>query len=490
MSRNLFAKKPVALLQQEAGDERRMRRVLGPSSLTGIGVGGIIGAGIFVMIGQAAHDMAGPAVILSFAIAAIACITVALCYAEFAATVPVGGSAYTYAYATLGELPAWIIGWNLVSCYLLGAASVAQGWSHYFQSFLGSMNVHLPSALSSAPVDMSAAGKLAPTGALFDLPAALIICVVTLITVRGITASVRFNAAMLIVKIAVIAFVILVGAFYIHPANWHPFAPFGYGGLSIFGHTWGLVGQGGRAVGMFAGAAIVFYAFIGFDALSSYSDECRNPRKDVRIAILASVGTITAIYIAMSAVLTGMVKYSDISSRAPISEAFRQVGLPGAQSLVSVGALMGITGVLLIMLMSLPRILLAMGRDGLLPSGFFNAVHPVFKTPYKGALLCGAIIAPISSLLPLSVVSYIAVMVVLFGYGVICAAVIVLRKGRSNSESAFRAPFGPLVPVFGILTCLTLMSSLPPNNWIIMAAWMLVGLVVYLAYGRHHSTLG
>ena len=294
---------------------------------------------------------------LSFVVAAIACVTVALCYAEFAATVPVGGSAYTYAYATLGELPAWLIGWNLVSCYLLGAASVAQGWSHYFQSFLGSIGFHLPHALTVARLDYNPGlNRVVSTGALFDLPAALIICAITLVIIRGITTGIRFNLAMLVVKIAVIVFVIVVGALHIHPANWHPFAPYGFGGLNLFGKTWGLIGSTGHALGMFAGAALVFYAFIGFDALSTYTDECRNPRRDVPAAILASVGIITAIYIAMSAVLTGMVKYTEISDQAPVSEAFRQVGMPWAQSLVAAGALTGITGVLLIMLMSLPRI--------------------------------------------------------------------------------------------------------------------------------------
>jgi APA family basic amino acid/polyamine antiporter len=490
MSGNLFARKTLDLLRHEAGEEQRLRRVLGPASLTGLGVGGIIGTGIFVMIGMAAHDMAGPALMLSFVIAAVACIAVALCYAEFAATVPVGGSAYTYAYATLGELPAWVIGWNLVTCYILGAASVAQGWSHYFQSFLSTFGLRLPAALAEAPLDYNSnVGKVISTGAVCDLPAALIIGLITLVIVRGIKASLRFNLAMLIVKLGIILFVIVVGAFYVHPQNWHPFAPYGLGGLSLFGRTWGQTAHGGPSVGMFAGAALVFYAYIGFDALSAYTDECRKPRRDVPIAILASVGVCTVLYVAVAAVLTGMVRYDQISVRAPISEAFRQVGLPWAQFLVAVGALTGITSVLLVMLLTLPRILMAMGRDGVIPVRFFNAVHPRYKTPWKATLFAGLLIVPLSALLPLQMVSSLAIMAVLFGYAVICAAVLTLRRSLKDKEPLFRTPFGPIVPILGVLTCLLLMVSLPAENWLRLAVWLSIGLAIYFLYGRYHSVL-
>lgn len=490
MKGSLFARKPLVCLQQEAGEEQRLKRVLGPASLTGLGVGGIIGTGIFVMIGLAAHDKAGPAISLSFVIAAFACVAIALCYAEFAATVPIGGSAYSYAYATLGELPAWIIGWNLVTCYLLGAASVAQGWSHYFQSFVGAFGMRLPTALTGAPIDFNpTAGKLEATGATLDLPAALIIVLMTAVIVRGIRISLRFNLAMLIVKLAVILFVIVVGAFYIHPQNWHPFAPFGLGGLSLFGKTWGQSGVGGQPVGMFAGSALVFYAYIGFDALSAYTEECRTPRRDVPVAILASVGICAALYVAVATVLTGMVRYDRIDINAPISEAFRQVGLPWAQFLVAVGALTGITAVLLVMLLSLPRILLAMGRDGMIPSHFFNAVHPRFQTPWKGTLFAGTLIVPLTSLLPLRLIADLAVMAVLFGYAVICAAVLILRRTQPEQKPVFRTPLGPVVPLLGILTCLLLMVSLPSENWLRLAVWLAIGMAVYLVYGRRHSVL-
>ena len=490
MRGSLFARKPLALLQQEAGDERRLRRVLGPGSLTGLGVGGIIGTGIFVMLGMAAHGKAGPAITLSFVLAAVACIAIALCYAEFASAVPAGGSAYTYAYATLGELPAWVIGWNLVTCYLLGAASVAQGWSHYFQSFVGAFGLQLPGALTGAPLDFNAtAGKVVATGALLDLPAALIVLLMATVIVRGLRASLRFNMAMLIVKLAVILFVVVVGAFYIHPQNWHPFAPYGLAGLSLFGKTWGQVGPGGQPVGMFAGAALVFYAYIGFDALSAYTEECRTPRRDVPIAILASVGICAALYVAVAVVLTGMVRYDLISLKAPISDAFRQVGLPWAQFLVALGALTGITSVLLVMLLSLPRILMAMGRDGLLPSGFFNAVHPRYQTPWKATLWASALIVPVAALLPLGVLADVAIMGVLFGYLVICGAVLLLRRTHAGKEPVFRAPFGPLVPLFGIATCLLMMLSLPAENWLRLLTWLLIGTAVYFLYGRRHSVL-
>ena len=488
MRGSLFARKPLTLLQQEAGEEQRLQRVLGPLSLTGLGVGGIIGTGIFVMIGMAAHDLSGPAMVLSLMVAAIACIAIALCYAEFAATVPVGGSAYTYAYATLGELPAWILGWNLVTCYLLGAASVAQGWSHYLQSLMGAFHWNLPVALSGAPLNFDqAAGKVVATGAVFDLPAALIIALMTAVIVRGIRTSLRVNLAILIVKLAVILFVIVVGAFYIHPENWHPFAPFGLGGISLFGKTWGQMGPRGP-VGMFAGAALVFYAYIGFDALSAYTEECRKPRRDVPIAIIASVGICAALYIAVAAVLTGMVRYDHIDTHAPVSEAFRQVGA-WAQSLVAIGALTGITSVLLLMLMTLPRILMAMGRDGMISTRFFNAVHTRYRTPWKGTLFAGILILPLTALLPLEMVSLLAIMAVLFGYAVICAAVLILRRNRTEQEPSFRTPFGPLVPILGVLTCLLLMLSLPAPAWLMLAAWLLVGLAVYFLYGRRHSVL-
>ena len=392
----LFAVKPLAMLLKEMEGEDRLRRVLGPVGLTSLGVGGIIGTGIFVLIGEAAHDKAGPALMLSFIAAGIACIFAALCYAEFAAMVPVAGSAYTYAYATLGELVAWIIGWDLVLEYAVASSTVAHGWSKYFQALLGIFKGYIPQvprSLSGAPIDyveVKAAGgtamKFIATGTYFDLPAVVITAILTVILVVGIRESSRLNASMVLVKLAIVVFVIAVGAFFIDTANWHPFAPFGYGGISFFGQ-----GLGNSAVphGVFAGAAMIFFAYIGFDSVSAHSEEARNPQRDVPIGIITSLVLCTVLYVAVAAVLTGMVRYDRINTGAPVSDAFKQVGLPWAEFLISIGALTGITSVQLVMMLSQPRVFLAMARDGLLPQGFFGAIHPRFKTPWKSTILTG-----------------------------------------------------------------------------------------------------
>src|SRR5215510_5581014 len=380
MRNQLFARKPLDLLLEEMAGENRLRRVLGPLQLTSLGVGAIIGTGIFVLTGVAAHDKVGPALTLSFVVAGAACIFAALCYAEFASMVPVAGSAYTYAYATLGELFAWIIGWDLVLEYAVGSATVAHGWSHYFQDFIGIIGVKLPHGLTNAPFDFNpATGQLAATGTLIDLPALVIAGIITVVLVIGIRESASFNAAMVIVKVAIVFFVITVGAVYVDPKNWTPFAPYGYTGLSFFGHTLlGETGKGGEPLGMLAGAATIFFAYIGFDSVSTHAEEARHPHRDVPIGIIVSLVLCTVLYIAVASVLTGMVPYDKINIDAPVSDAFKQVGLPWAQFLISLGALTGITSVLLVLMLSQPRVLLAMARDGLVPSSFFGAVHERF----------------------------------------------------------------------------------------------------------------
>ncbi len=374
----LFARKSLEQLLDEMKGDNRLRRVLGPVQLTSLGVGAIIGTGIFVLTGQAAHDKAGPALILSFVVSGIACIFAALCYAEFASMVPVAGSAYTYAYATMGELFAWIIGWDLVLEYTVVSATVSHGWSHYFQDFIGIFGIHVPKVLSIAPFDYDpSVGHFVSTGAWFDLPAMIIAGVVTVILVKGIRESAGFNTAMVIVKLAIVFLVIGVGVFYVNPANWKPFAPFGYAGFSFFGQTvWGQTDAGGHPLGMLAGAAIIFFAYIGFDSVSTHAEEAKRPQKDVPIGIVASLLLCTVLYIAVAAVLTGMVPYDRINIDAPVSDAFAQVGLPWIQLLVALGALAGITSVLLVMMLSQPRVLLAMARDGLISQKFFGAVHP------------------------------------------------------------------------------------------------------------------
>jgi basic amino acid/polyamine antiporter, APA family len=487
----LFARKPHSLLLEELRGESRLRRVLGPVQLSSLGVGAIIGTGIFVLTGVAAHDNTGPALMLSFVVSGLTCVFAALCYAEFAAMVPVAGSAYTYAYATLGELFAWIIGWDLILEYAVASATVAHGWSHYFQDFLASFNVHFPLAFTNAPFAPDAAtGRLVMTGTWFDLPAILITALITVILVKGIQESASVNAAIVMLKLAIVFFVIVVGAFYIKRANWVPFAPFGYTGLNFFGHTLlGQTGPGGRPVGMLAGAAIVFFAYIGFDSVSTHAEEAKNPSRDVPIGIIVSLVLCTVLYILVSAVVTGMVPYGQINIDAPVSNAFGQVGLPWARGLISIGAVAGITSVLLVMMLSQPRIFLAMARDGLLPPGFFAAVHDRFRTPWKATILTGIFVAAMGAFLPLQLLAELVNIGTLLAFVIVCAAVMIMRRTHPEVERPFRAPLGSFVPIMGILLCLLLMFSLPWENWARLFIWLAIGLVIYFRYGHKHSVL-
>ncbi|MBI4444821.1 MAG: amino acid permease [Acidobacteria bacterium] len=491
MATQLFARKPIQLLIEEMAGEHRLRRVLGPVQLTSLGIGAIIGTGIFVLTGVAAHDKTGPALVLSFLVSGIACIFAALCYAEFASMVPVAGSAYTYAYATLGELFAWIIGWDLVLEYTVASATVAHGWSHYFQDFIGIFGLKLPHALTNAPFDYDpAAGRLVSTGTVLDLPAIVIAAIITIVLVRGIRESASFNAVMVGVKLLVVLFVIAVGFFYIDPKNWQPLAPYGLTGISFFGKTlFGQTGAGGEPLGMLAGAAIIFFAYIGFDSVSTHAEESRNPQRDVPIGIITSLLLCTILYIAVSAVLTGMVPYHQINVDAPVSDAFRQMGLPWAQFLISIGALTGITSVLLVLMLSQPRVLLAMGRDGLVPHSFFGAVHDRYRTPWKSTILTGIFVALMGAFLPLRILADLVNIGTLLAFVIVCAAVLVMRKTHPEVERPFRAPLGSWVPILGVCTCLMLMFALPPENWLRLFIWLLIGFFIYFLYGRKHSVM-
>ncbi len=479
------------MLLEELRSDNRLRRILGPVQLSALGVGAIIGTGIFVLTGVAAHDRTGPALMLSFVVSGITCIFAALCYAEFASMVPVAGSAYTYAYATLGELFAWIIGWDLILEYAVASSTVAHGWSHYFQDFMAFFNYHLPRIFTNAPFDYDpASGHLALTGTWVDLPAIVITALITVILVKGIRESASVNAGIVILKVSIVFFVIIVGARYVNPANWHPFAPFGYSGFSFFGHTLlGQTGSQGEPLGMLAGAAIVFFAYIGFDSVSTHAEEARNPSRDVPIGIIVSLVLCTVLYIIVSAVLTGMVPYNRINIDAPVSDAFRQVGLPWAQLLVSVGAVAGITSVLLVMMLSQPRIFLAMARDGLLPPGFFAAVHERFRTPWKSTILTGACVAVMAALLPLRILAELTNIGTLLAFVIVCAAVLIMRRTHPEVPRPFRVPGVPVTPILGILCCLMLMFSLPAENWLRLFVWLFVGLIIYFSYGRRHSVV-
>lgn len=486
----LFARKPIQRILDEMSGDNRLHRVLGPVSLSSLGVGAIIGTGIFVLTGVAAHDKAGPALMLSYAFAGVACIFAALCYAEFAAMVPVAGSAYTYAYATLGELAAWIIGWDLILEYAVASATVAHGWSHYFQNLIGIFGMQLPEVFQSGPFDYDpVSGQLVSTGRIVDLPAVVVAGIVTVVLVKGIKESVSFNNIMVAVKLAIVLFVIFVGLQHIDPANWKPFAPFGYAGVSVFGHVFGETGSGGEPLGMMAGAATIFFAYIGFDSVSTHAEEAKNPQRDVPIGIIVSLVLCTLLYIAVSAVITGMVPYDKIDIDAPIPAAFAAVGMPWAQLLIAAGALAGITSVLLVLMLSQPRVMLAMARDGLVPRGFFSAVHEKFRTPWKSSILTGVFVALLGGFLPLRVLAELVNIGTLFAFVVVCAAVMVLRKTHPELPRPFKCPLVPVVPVLGVLMCLFLMLSLPAENWWRLLIWLGIGFVIYLAYGAKHSAL-
>src|SRR5882672_11290255 len=491
MRRQLFATKSLSLLLEEMAGENRLRRVLGPVQLTSLGVGAIIGTGIFVLTGVAAHDKTGPGLILSFGFAGVACIFAALCYAEFASMAPVAGSAYTYAYATLGELFAWIIGWDLILEYAVGAATVANGWSGYFQSVLAKFGLHFPATLAGPPIIYDTAlGHFVRTAGVVNLPAILIVTLVTIVLVKGIQESASFNATMVFLKVTVVLFVILVGAFYVNPENWHPFAPYGMTGISFFGHTlFGQVNAGGQPVGMIAGAAIIFFAYIGFDSVSTHAEEARNPKRDVPIGIIASLLICTLLYIAVVAVLTGMVRYDMLSVDAGVSDAFKQAGLPWAEFIIAAAGVAGITSVLLVLMLSAPRVFLAMARDGMVPKHFFGDVHPTFRTPWRSQILVGIFAAMLTGFLPIDALLHLTNIGTLFAFVIVCAAVLIMRQTNPDAERPFRAPFYPVVPILGILTCLLLMFSLPAANWYRLLAWMLIGLVIYFSYSRKHSLL-
>ena len=490
--RQAFSTKSLKVLLDEMAGQHRLHRVLGPVALSMLGIGSIIGTGIFVLVGVAAADYTGPALMLSFVVAGTACIFAALCYAEFASMAPVAGSAYTYGYATMGELFAWIIGWDLVLEYTVCSAAVAHGWSKYFQNLLSMGSIYIPPAFRDAPFDYNIdTGEFVRTGSLLDLPAAVISLLLTIILVVGIRQSTWANGIMVVVKVAVVLFAIVVGAYYVNPDNWQPFAPYGYSGMSFFGHT--VLGQesaGGKPVGMLAGAAIIFFAYIGFDAVSTHAEEAKKPERDVPIGIIVSLVICTVLYIAMAAILTGMVPYNQLDKDAPVAAAFQSIGLPGAQFIINIGALAGMTSVMLVTMLSQPRVLLAMARDGLLPESFFGAVHDKFRTPWKSTILTGLVVASLASMLPLSILADLVNIGTLLAFVIVCAAVLIMRRTNPEAHRPFRVPFSPLLPLLGIGFCLLLMFSLPLENWLRLAIWLLVGFMIYVFYGRHHSKLG
>ncbi len=506
--RGIFQPKPLqAILASAEAPEGALRRSLGPFQLTLMGIGAIIGAGIFSTVGTAAagggdHLGAGPALVVSFIMTAITCGFAALCYAEFAAMVPISGSAYTYAYATLGELVGWIIGWDLIIEYAVGNVAVAISWAGYFQQLLLGFGINFPdwlatdfrtavegahqaAAAAAAHVDPSTLGDAVTQGAramaqaphlfglpiVFNLPAFCIVMLVTWVLVIGIRESAWFNASMVILKLAIITVFVALGGFYVKPANWHPFAPNGFAGIS-------------------AAAAIIFFAYIGFDAVSTAAEETRNPKRDMPIAIIASLVVCTLIYVAVALVLTGMLPWRQLGTAEPLATAFSALGMKWPALFISLGAVFATTSVLVVFQLGQPRIFFSMARDGLLPQ-WAARVHPRYRTPYVTTIITGVAVAVFAGLLNINEVVELTNIGTLFAFVLVCVGIIILRHKDPDRPRPFRVPLGPwLLPTLGAASCIFLMVYLPPSSWWRFIGWLVLGMAIYFSYGYSQSRVG
>jgi len=489
---NLWATKSVTALRAEAEEtgEHSLKRKLGALNLITLGIGAIIGAGIFVLTGQAAALHAGPAVPFSMILVGIACTFAGLCYAEMASTVPVAGSAYTYSYATMGELIAWIIGWDLVLEYAAGAATVGVGWSGHLVSLFTQFGISLPEHLTQAPTRWCTAGEVSRavagcghaglnmTGALVNLPAVFIVAVMSTILVVGIKESASVNNLIVILKVAIVLLIVGVGLKYVNPSNWHPLVPPNTGEWGTFGIS-----------GVLRGAGLVFFAYIGFDAVSTAAQEAKNPQRDLPIGILGSLAICTLLYVVVSAVLVGMVPYTELNVAAPVAYALEKVGAPHlVRILVDVGAVLGLASVILVMLLGQSRVFYSMSRDGLL-GRWAGQVHPRFRTPYLSSIFTGIAVGLATGILPLQLLGQLVNIGTLLAFVLVCIGVLVLRKKRPDLDRPFRTPWVPFVPIMGIVCCLGLMATLPADTWIRLIIWLLIGFVIYFGYGRKHSVL-
>jgi basic amino acid/polyamine antiporter, APA family len=485
---SLFATKSIDELKARAGGETKLKRVLGPVDLTTLGIGAIIGTGIFVLTGQAAAAHAGPAIVLSMVLAGVVSALAALCYAEFASTVPVAGSAYTYGYATLGEGVAWIIGWDLILEYALGAATVAVGWSAYVVSFLADLGYRFPPLLSAAPGTAVVLADGTAATALVNVPAILVGIAATLLLVVGIQESARVNAAIVAIKVTVVLLIIGVGGIFVSTQYWTPFIPPNTGSFGAFGWS-----------GVLRGAAVIFFAYIGFDAVSTAAQEAKNPQRDMPVGIFASLIICTVLYVLVSAVMVGLVPYQQLGVPAPMALAVDAARVQAGGSswepisnvlplIVKLGAIAGLSSTIIVQMMAQPRIFMSMAQDGLLP-GWAGAIHPRFRTPHVTTIITGLIVTTAAGLTPIGVLGELVSIGTLFAFVVVALGVIVLRRTRPDLERPFRTPGVPWVPALSALSSFVLMASLSGDTWIRLLVWMALGIVLYAAYGYRHSTL-
>jgi APA family basic amino acid/polyamine antiporter len=468
---NLFTRKSIASLRADA-ESNTLRRALGPLNLTTLGIGSIIGTGIFVLTGTAASQNAGPSLVISMIIAGIGCAFAGLCYAEFAAMIPVAGSAYTYAYATMGELLAWIIGWDLILEYALSTATVAVGWSGYFVSLIGDLGIRISSSLTAAPTETVATAAGAAGGGLFNLPAAIIVLLVMGLLIIGIRQSANTNTALVLIKSMVLVIFVVAGAAYVQRENLTPFIPPNTGSFGKFGLS-----------GILRGAGVMFFAYIGFDAVSTAAQEARNPQRDMPIGILASLAICTVLYIAVAIVLLGIVHYSRLNVADPLAVGIDATGLTWFSPVLKVSALFGLFSTMLVTLLGQTRIFFSMSRDGLLP-GLFQRVHPSFRTPHISTLITGCIVAVAAGVLPIGVLSILVSMGTLLAFVLVCIGILILRRTAPELDRPFRTPFLPWVPILGAAFCLLQMAALPGSTWIRLIVWLVMGMAVYFGYGR------
>ncbi|MFZ0878372.1 MAG: amino acid permease [Candidatus Acidiferrales bacterium] len=505
MSTQLFATKPLKLIMEESAEtgEHSLKRALGPTNLISLGIGAIIGTGIFVLTGAAAAQYAGPAIVLAFILAGIACVFAGLCYAEFAAMIPVAGSAYTYGYATLGEIIAWIIGWDLILEYAFGAATVASGWSGYVISFLQDFGIHIPPAIAGTPgtefvlyhnrwellsrigMTLKQAGvdpaSLRHATGIFNFVAFAGIALVTAVLVIGIKESANFNSFIVIVKVCVLLVFLGLGASYLShhaaqaSANWHPFIPPNEGKFGAFGIS-----------GIVRAAGVIFFAYIGFDAVSTAAQEAKNPKRDMPIGILGSLVICTILYILVAGVLTGLVKYTTLNVPDPIAIGIDMTGVRWGSFLVKLGAICGLSSTMVVMLLGQSRVFFSMSCDGLLPK-WASTIHPRFRTPYLSSIFVGIFVAFFASVIPIAILGELVSIGTLLAFVIVCAGVWVLRRRSPELARPFRTPWVPFVPIMGMGVSLLMMLGLPGDTWIRLVVWLIIGMVLYYFYGRHHS---